>query len=462
MIPDDLRQRLRAYDQEHVLAWWPNLDENQRQTLLAQLQEIDPPLIRQLYQQRDTLKSVPPLDAIRPIVPDQLADTDQATRHRGEEALRRGEVAALVVAGGQGTRLGRSEPKGMYPIGPVSGHSLFQIHAEKVLALRRRYGQAVPLLIMTSPVTDERTREFFTQNHNFGLPPEDVFFFCQGTIPAVDMASGRLLLDNRGSLALSPNGHGGMLPALRASGRLQQLQQRGVRHLFYLQVDNPLTRVADPLFLGHHLARHAEVSTKVIPKLNPEDRLGNVVLVDGRCSIIEYSDLPQDLAQQRDAQGQLVFQIGSPAIHIFDLDFLARLSQDKTPLPFHIARKKVPFVDEAGSRVEPKKENGLKFEMFIFDVLPRADRWTVVATRREEEFAPLKNAANEDSPATAQAAMIRQARHWLEQAGVRVEGPADGEPIVEISPLLALGPEELRGKWHGELKVKEPVYLSKW
>jgi UDP-N-acetylglucosamine/UDP-N-acetylgalactosamine diphosphorylase len=460
-VPEELLQRLRRHGQEHVLRFWPQLADGQRRSLLAQLQGVDLEQLQQLFQRRQSLNHLPPMERVQPVQPVRLESADAQSRSLGEEALRRGEVAALVVAGGQGSRLRATDPKGMFEIGPVSGKTLFQIHAEKVLAVHRKFGRPVPLLVMTSPATDAKTREFFARQGFFGLPAAEVFFFCQGTMPAVDRETGRLLLESHGSLALSPNGHGGVLLALQQSGLLGMLQERGIRDIAYFQVDNPLVKVADPLFLGHHRARQAEVSVKVLAKKTPEDRMGNLVLVDGRCCIIEYFDLPRELAHERDGQGKLRFTAGSPAIHIFDVDFLDRVSRRAGGQPFHAAEKKVPYINDAGQRVEPLKENALKFEMFIFDAFPHAERWVVVETSREDEFAPLKNASGPDSPETVQRALTRRALRWLEQAEVRVHGPgAPEEWMVEISPLLALGPEDLAGKLVEGLHVDRPLHLE--
>jgi UDP-N-acetylglucosamine/UDP-N-acetylgalactosamine diphosphorylase len=461
-VPPVLRQRLEELGQEHVFAWWPTLKEGQRQELLDQLQALDLAQLRKLYGLRDQSWPVPAAEKIAPVPVTRLDPGDRETSGRGEEALRRGEVAALVVAGGQGTRLGFDHPKGMFAIGPVSGKSLFQIHAEKVLALGRRFGRPLPLLVMTSPATHAETQAFFEEKNYFGLPREDVWLFCQGTMPALDLATGRLLLETPSRLFLSPNGHGGVLLALRDSGSLERLRLRGVRHLFYFQVDNPLVKVADPLFLGHHIAVRSEASSKVIPKLGPTDKLGNLVLIDGRCSMIEYSDLPEELAHATDADGRLRFSTGSPAIHFFDVDFLIRLTAGEVGIPFHVARKKVPYLDANGERVEPTEVNALKFEMFIFDVLPRAERLAVVETTRREEFEPLKNATGPDSPATVQQALGNLAADWLEQAGVRVPRRAGGDAAVplEVSPLYALDAAELAGKVDRRLRIDAATYLE--
>jgi UDP-N-acetylglucosamine/UDP-N-acetylgalactosamine diphosphorylase len=461
-VPDDLRQRLRQFGQEQVLRWWDRLSDPERRQLLDQLRALDLNQLRKLYDRRDATFPLPPVERIHPVPVARLDPQDRAKGLRGEEALGRGEVAALVVAGGQATRLGFDHPKGMFPIGPVSHKSLFQIHAEKVLALTRRSGKAIPFLVMTSPATDAETRTFFEEHRYFGLPGDQVFFFSQGTMPALDQATGKLLLEAPSRLFASPNGHGGTLLALAESGLLERLKQTGIRQIFYFQVDNPLVKLADPLFVGHHLGTDADVSSKVVPKEDPSDKLGNLVMVDGHCTMIEYSDLPKELAQQRDGQGRLRLRAGSPAIHIFAVDFLNRVTKDGLRIPFHVARKKVPYLDEQGNLVEPEKENALKFEMFIFDVLPLAERWTVVETNRREEFEPLKNATGPDSPATVQQAISNLAGAWLEKAGVAVPRQSNGDTAVplEISPLYALDAEALAAKVSPGLRIGGPLYLE--
>jgi UDP-N-acetylglucosamine/UDP-N-acetylgalactosamine diphosphorylase len=460
--PEELRRRLQQYHQEHVLAFWSQLSEAEQRELVQQLQALDWELLQRLYDQRERPWPVPPRDQLQPPPVVRLEAQDPSLRTEGEAALRQGEVAVLVVAGGQGSRLGFEHPKGMFPIGPVSGKSLFQLHAEKVLALERRYQHPLPFLILTSPATQEETVAFFRQHDYFGLDPAQVYFFCQGTMPALDAATGRLLLEAPGRLFLSPNGHGGVLPALRDSGLLARLRTQGIQQIFYFQVDNPLVQVAEPAFLGLHRRARAELSLKVIAKQSPEDRLGNVVVVAGRCHIIEYSDLPEDLARATDAAGQLRFWAGSPAIHILECDFLDRLIRENLHLPYHIARKKVPYLDETGRRVEPTQPNALKFEMFIFDIFPQATRWCVVEADRRWEFAPLKNAEGPDSPATVRQALSDLAGDWLERAGVAVPRRPDGTVAVplEISPLFALDAAELAAKVDRKLRLQGPTYLA--
>jgi UDP-N-acetylglucosamine/UDP-N-acetylgalactosamine diphosphorylase len=462
-VPDDLRRHLRQFGQEHVLAGWDRLNDAARRELLEQIQALDLEQLHTLYQQREQRAAVPERERITPIAhAEQAPASGEQQRALAETAWRRSEVAVLIVAGGQGTRLGFDHPKGLYPIGPVTQKSLFQIHAEKVLALGHRYGISIPLLIMTSPATHKETEEFFREHKFFGLPREEVFFFCQGTMPALDLATGKLLLEAPGRLFTSPNGHGGTLTALASSGLLDRLDGRGIPTVFYFQVDNPMVKVADLDFLGGHLAGAADVSAKVVPKETPEEKVGIFVLVDGRLTIIEYSDLPEDMAREADDQGRLRYWAGNIAIHLFQVDFLERVARGPNRIPWHLAKKKVPYLDEHGDLAQPAKENALKFEMFIFDAFPQAGRWTLVSTTRQEEFMPLKNAAGMESPEMVRQYMSNQAADWLEKAGVRVPRKANGAAAVplEISPLFALAPEELAAKVDRNMRIDGPMYLT--
>ena len=436
---NELRARLQQYGQEHLLEGWDQLGEAEQRRFAEELQTLDFDQLSELYAKRnDTHAALPSRNRIAPIPVKPAGSLRETDRLFGEEALRHGLVAVLLVAGGQGTRLGFDKPKGMFPVGPVSGATLFQIHAEKVLALSRRYGKLVPYLVMTSPATDADTRAFFAEQRNFGLAPEQVHFFTQGTMPALDAATGKVLLESPGKLFLSPNGHGGTLTALADSGLLARLKSQGVEHVFYFQVDNPLVQIAEPGFVGRHIERGSEASSKVVFKERPEEKVGILALVDGKCSILEYSDMSPEMNEERAADGTLVFRAGNPAIHLFSVPFLERVTSGDERLAFHIARKKVAHLGDP----EPTDINALKFELFIFDALPLADRWLAVQTLREEEFAPLKNASGSDSLETLQAAMLALSKRWLKATGLSMLENSE----VEISPLFALDPDELRMK----------------
>ena len=319
---------------------------------------------------------------------------------------------------------------------------------------------------MTSPENHEATVDFFQGNGRFGL--EHVRFFVQGQMPAVDRATGKVLLAEKERVTLSPDGHGGTLAALAAPGPggtascLDDMRERGVRTLFYFQVDNPLVRIADPAFIGLHREADAEMSFKVVERLSPGEKLGVVVRVDGRPQVIEYSDLPDELAARREPEGRLELWAGSIAVHILERTFIERLTGDSDRrLPFHRAIKKVPYLDDSGQVVKPEEPNAVKFEQFIFDALPMAERWTIVETDRSAEFEPLKNAVGPDSPATVHQRMSDQFASWLEQAGATVPRRADGTvPFgIEISPLFALDAAELKSKIEPGLVVDRPVYF---
>ncbi|MBY0513982.1 MAG: UDPGP type 1 family protein [Gemmataceae bacterium] len=455
-VPPTVLHRLRMHNQEHVLNGWDDLSHEAREELIEQLAGIDLAELDALYKRKDEPHSVlPPREQIAPL-PVAPVTATAAEIAAGERALRNGEVAALCVAGGQGSRLGFELPKGMFPIGPVSEASLFQLHAEKVLALSRRYGRPVPLLLMTSPATDADTQAFFRDNRFFGLAVADVSFFQQGSMPALDLATGRILLEKPGRLFLSPNGHGGTLTALAESGLLADLKARGVRHVFYFQVDNPLVKIGDPGFVGRHVLAGAEASSKVVMKEKPEEKVGVLAVVNGRCGIIEYSDLPAEMAEERAADGTLLFRAGSPAIHLFSVEFLERVTARGTGLSYHVARKKVAHFDpQTGRTVTPSSENALKFELFVFDALPMADRWLAVETRRAEEFAPLKNATGADSPDAVKRTILDLHAGWLRQAGVA----SPGHP-VEVSPLFALDAAELAAKIPPGFTITGPTHLK--
>lgn len=461
LFPDELADRLRRYDQLHLLRWWGELTEAQRRLLTTQIEAVDFDVIDRLRSNFGAegaspgIHLKPPSQLVRlPESDGELAERDRAVQ-AGRDVLSAGKLGVILVAGGQATRLGCSFPKGMYPIGPVSGCSLFQILAEQLLARSRQAGVSIPYYVMTSDATHNETIAFFEEHRHFGLDPNDVFFFQQGTMPAVDAETGRLLLADKGQLSTSPDGHGGLLTALERAGLLETMRTRGIEYLFYHQVDNPSVTVCDPAFLGFHVLFQAEVSTKVVVKRSPEEKMGVVVDGDGTTRIIEYSDLPTELASQRNQDGGLVYWTGSIAVHVFNRSFLERLIDDDIELPLHSAHKPVPFLDETGRLITPDKPNAYKFERFIFDVLPHAFPTLVVQADRNREFHPVKNAAGDDSPATAQSAMSALFRDWLQSAGAEV---AENVP-VEISPLFALDADDVCRKVQPGTRFTGPTYL---
>ncbi|MEM1061933.1 MAG: UDPGP type 1 family protein, partial [Planctomycetota bacterium] len=374
----------------------------------------------------------------------------------GKGLLAEGKVGAILVAGGQGTRLGFDKPKGMYPIGPISEKTLFQILCEQLLQRAQTAGVAVPYYVMTSDATHDATVAFFEEHAFFRLPPEDVFFFRQGNMPAVDAATGEVLLAAKDAVAKSPDGHGGLLAGLKASGALADMAARGVEVLHYHQVDNPTAIVCDPVVLGFHRMHGSEMTTKVVPKVSPTEKMGLVCEVDGSTQIVEYSDLPDDVAEKRADDGELFLRWGNTAIHVFERAFLDRLADDADALPFHVAHKKVGHLASDGGVVTPDAPNAYKFERFIFDALPAAEVALVVETNRAREFNPVKNASGADSPATSRQALIDLHTYWMRQAGAEI---ADGIK-VEISPLFAVDSEQVARKITPGTRYVDDLYLT--
>jgi UDP-N-acetylglucosamine/UDP-N-acetylgalactosamine diphosphorylase len=451
-IPATTLDRLVQYGQEHLIRWWDDLSAPDRQSLLDQIDALDLPLIADLMsgcalrqlpgenssRERAALAS-PPADLVRQVSRGgNPHDWSRADLH-GRELLRAGRIGAILVAGGQGTRLGSAQPKGMFRIGPVSRKSLFQLHCEQILARSRRAGARIPYFIMTSDATHADTVAFFEQHACFGLPQDDVYFFRQGSLPAVS-PDGRILMAEKHSISAGPDGHGGILRALSRAGLLDVMRDRGIEHLYYHQVDNPAANVCDTAFLGWHAARESDISTKVIAKESPDERMGVVVTIEGRTEIIEYSDLPPERAQAQGSDGSLLLWAGNTAMHVFRRAFLEKLTTEGHSLPFHTAHKAVPYRDESGNLVVPDVPNAFKFEQFIFDALPFADRALVVEADRTREFHPVKNHSGKDSPETARAGLLNLHRQWLLAAGAIVD---DGVQ-VEVSPLLAVDEDELR------------------
>lgn len=461
---DHWMQIARQYGQEQLFQFWKRLSAGEQDNLLAQIATIDLEQIRRLFQKatdevdwHSLAEKAEPPQAIR-LMDSSPPITAQAAMECGEHAIRSGKIAMILVAGGQGTRLGFDQPKGMFRIGPVSNRSLFAMHADSIRGTSRRYGVSIPMYVMTSPATDLATREYFQEHRNLGLGNDELQVFCQGTMPAVDAATGAILMDSPSSLALSPDGHGGIVAALHQQKVLESARQRGIEHFFYAQVDNPLVRACDPLLIGYHLLAQSQMTTQVVSKRFATEKVGNVVAIHGRSNIIEYSDLPEAIANQVLPNGNLKLWAGNIAIHVLDLNFLESSATENNGLPFHRALKSVPFVDASGSLVKPSAPNAIKFERFVFDLLPLADRTIVVEGDAKEVFAPVKNAdgAATDTPTHCRLALIAQHKRWLEKAGVSVSDLAK----VEINPYWALDANEVQQKIQKPAEILVDTYFA--
>jgi UDP-N-acetylglucosamine/UDP-N-acetylgalactosamine diphosphorylase len=468
---ESIKRLLTEHHQNHLLAFWPELDSNQRADLLCQIRELDFPAVCEWVEHLVKGRPAPPVQHDFEPAPSYSPLPGDAAMQRkynqaielGETLISRGQVAALTVAGGQGTRLGFDGPKGNFPISPIRNKTLFQVFAETIAAVSQRYGAVCPWYIMTSPLNHEQTLEIFRADNYYDLDPRNVLIFQQGTLPNF-ASDGRILLAEKDQIARSPDGHGGCIRALAHSGALADMKKRGVEYLSYWQVDNPLVRLFDPLFMGLHSLDGAQMSSKAVIKNGPKEKVGNFCLVDGKVTVIEYSDLPDDLAEKRRPDGSLAFHLGSIAIHIINVGFVEYLNTKGHSLPLHRAVKKIPHIDPQGRRVEPKEPNGVKLESFIFDAIPLAENSIILEIERSEQFAPVKNATGEDSAESTRRMMVERAATWLESAEVKVPRKPDGSPdcVLEIAPSFALDRADIATKRDRipPIKPGDKLYLA--
>lgn len=458
------KQILQEVDQAHVLRFVNQMDESGRNSLLQQIEGLDWSLIARLIQshvRRSPAKALPQDLQPAPWFPYQPSEKLKPHYAKataiGESLIMAGKVAAFTVAGGQGSRLGWDGPKGTFPATPIRRASLFACFADYLHKIEEKFGSAVPWYIMTSATNDGATRKFFEDQNFFGLNPSNVMLFPQAMLPAIDRHSGKVLLQAPDQIALSPNGHGGSLAALYNSGAIEDMKQRGVEQISYTQVDNPLVRVVDPVFIGLHAAEDAQMSSKMLPKRHVHEKVGVFGQANGKIMVIEYTDFPPTLAEERLPDGTLRFGCGSIAIHMIRVDFIEAIntSQDGFALPFHRAEKKVPYIDlETGRRFEPTEPNAVKLETFVFDALPLCSGTpgsVVYETCRTEEFAPIKNGDSlsgepvEDSPISSSLIQTHRAARWLKANGVQVPYYPDGsvQAVIEISQRTAIEAADL-------------------
>ncbi len=442
---------LKPFQQTHLLHFWESLDAAQQENLTRQILDIDWAQViswataalsnESLSIPFDQLQAAPytPLEAT---TDEDLAWQKKCCTH-GAQLLKDGKLAAFTVAGGQGTRLGYDGPKGTFQFTELRNASLFQFFAESILRYQERFSCILPWYIMTSPANDEATRDYFAQNKFFGLSAENLMFFKQGTLPAFDL-EGKAILSAPDSLALSANGHGGSFAALKDSGALDDMRRRGVSILSYWQVDNPLVKLFDPLFIGMHELSGSEMSSRALIKRDPLEKLGHFCQLGEQTIIVEYSDMPEKLLYANDASGQLLYRAGSPAIHLLSCEFIRRLTDGSLDFQPHKALKKVSFVDNNGNEQEPTQANAVKLEFFLFDALPLAKNPLIFAADRLEQFAPIKNVTGEDSPDTCRQALLQRSARWFEQAGKTFPRQKDGSPdaIVEFSPRRCVDRED--------------------
>ena len=448
-------KKIYEFKQDHVFQYWNELSEREKKLFMTELSTVDFESLNGLFLQTKEAAQADNDFGPAPYIPRPKDLSDAVWKHAkeiGEDKIRSGKVAAFVVAGGQGSRLGFDGPKGAYRMSPVKDKSLFQIHAEKVKKYSMKYGVSVPFFVMTSDINHDATVAHFEENEYFGLRKQDIFLFPQNMIPSLD-THGKLILSGKGGIFKNPDGHGGSLTALRTSGALDEMKKRGIEIISYFQVDNPTVNIVDPVFVGFHFMEKAEVSSKAVVKAYADEKVGSFVRwKDGRDGVVEYSDLPAEKITEKNSDGSLAYAAGSIAIHLFSRDYIERItSGGELSLPFHVARKKIKQFTPQGV----EEIDGFKFEKFVFDALPLAKKSVIIECLREEEFAPVKNSSGVDSVETSRQLMSDLFKSWVRARGITLP---ESVKVLEISPIVAVAPEDLPSGM--KIPAGEKVYIG--
>ena len=398
---ETIKKTLKKYSQEHLLDEYEKLDGTKQKQLLDQIEHIDFELINSLY--NNTKKEVDVQESkISPIEyldKDKLNGYYKSFQETGEKAIRAGKLAAVTMAGGQGTRLGHNGPKGTFDIGLDSHKSLFELLSDSLKTQGKKYDVTIPWFIMTSEENNEQTIEFFAKHRFFGYEKDkNIFFFKQGELPMVD-TEGKILIGENGLIKEAADGHGGIYEALVKNGMTQKMRELGVEWVFIGGVDNCLVKMVDPVLMGIAIDKKVTAAGKSVVKANPKEKVGVFCKKNGRPSVIEYTEIPDDMAEQVDENGELVFGESHILCNLFNIDAIERMGNK--PLPYHTAFKKATYIDKDGNKVVPDGPNAYKFEAFLFDAFGELDDMAILRVKREEEFAPVKNATGTDSPETA-------------------------------------------------------------
>ncbi|KAL4917088.1 nucleotide-diphospho-sugar transferase [Aspergillus aurantiobrunneus] len=468
----ELKQKYEKSEQSQVFAFYEQLSQTEQAQLFHQLASLDPTRINELADKALN----PPKSETGPVslepLPDiataSILDSDpkdiQGYYDEGLKLVAENKVAVVLLAGGQGTRLGSSQPKGCFDIGLPSHKSLFQIQAERIgrlqLLAKKTSGEdaVIPWYVMTSGPTRKPTEDYFQQHNYFGLDKNNVFIFEQGVLPCISN-DGKILLESKSKVAVAPDGNGGIYQALLTSGVREDMRKRGIKHIHAYCVDNCLVKVADPVFIGFAVSKKVDIATKVVRKRNATESVGLILQKNGKPDVVEYSEIDKETAEAKDPKnpGLLKFRAANIVNHYYSFEFFDSIENWVHKMPHHIARKKIPSVNiESGEFVKPEKPNGIKLEQFVFDVFPMLslEKFASIEVRREDEFSPLKNArgTGEDDPDTSKRDITNQGQRWIESAGgvVITEEDAVG---VEVSPLISYGGEGLEFLKGREIKA---------
>lgn len=481
---EDYKQLKEKYDkagQGHVFQFYEDLSPGEKGALYEQVRPIDPEYINKIADvaihppKSEDENQKPKLDQLPDSATTSTIDSKEDQLNKwyedGLKLISENKVAVVLMAGGQGTRLGSSAPKGCYNIGLPSEKSLFQLQAERICRLQnlasRHYNKedvVVPWYVMTSGPTRKPTKDYFEENKYFGLNRNNVVFFEQGVLPCISM-DGKILLESKNRVAVAPDGNGGIYQALIGSGIVSDMQKRGIQHIHAYCVDNCLVRVADPTFIGFAAEKEVDIATKVVRKRDAKESVGLILQKNGKPDVVEYSEIDSETAEAKDARDSslLKFRAANIVNHYYSFNFLESIPDWAHRLPHHVAKKKIPCVDQDGKQIKPEKPNGIKLEQFVFDCFPflPMDKFACMEVKREDEFSPLKNAkgTGEDDPDTSRKDILNQGRRFLENAGATVIGEDDKDNGVEVSPLISYGGEGL--EFLKAREIKAPAVIEK-
>ena len=409
MTYEEAKNYLSKFGQEHILKCYDELSPAEQASLLAQIDLIDLSVLENLDNDNNISSKRGKFEPLGAATIDDIAANSESYEKTGLEALRAGKVAAVLLAGGQGTRLGFDKPKGMFNIGVSRELYIFECLISNLMDVVKQTGTWIPLYIMTSEKNHDDTVEFFEKMGYFGYNSEFVRFFIQDMAPSVDF-NGKIYMEGKGRISMSPNGNGGWFSSLLRAGRMEDIKEKGVEWLNVFAVDNVLQRIADPLFIGAVIESGMQSGSKVVSKADPDERVGVLCLEDGMPSIVEYYEMTDEMRTLRDENGDLSYRFGVILNYLFNVEKLLEISGKK--LPVHIVDKKIPYMNEKGEMISPEKPNGHKFETLVLDMVHMQDSCLAYEVVRNREFAPVKNSSGVDS--------VDSARELLKENGVKL------------------------------------------
>ncbi len=396
-----VKELLKKYNQEQLLRCYDNLIESKKEELLDQILKIDFNHMQKLYEETKTKKDFKNFD-IKPLAyidKEKLEKNEKETYEKeGIEIIKNGKYAVVTMAGGQGTRLGHDGPKGTFELDVEPKRPLFTLLSDTIKEAIKKYDAVIPWYIMTSKENNAQTKDFFKRHNYFEMGEENIKFFIQNEMPMID-TTGKILVDDKGMVKQAADGHGGIFEAMRKEGILEDMEKRGIEWIFIAGVDNVLAKMVDPLLTGIAIDKKCLAAGKSVVKSNPKEKVGVFCKKDGKPSVIEYTEITDEMAEAVDENGELLYGESHILCNLFNIKAIEEISKNK--LPYHSAFKKAKYIDENGVIVVPQEPNAYKFEAFIFDAFERLNDMAIMRVKREEEFAPVKNAEGVDSPETA-------------------------------------------------------------